>query len=109
MKGVCIMDKKFQKLLYIIAITGVVTAAILAFIGRKEISEHYKEGMKDLDKRMKDKENRKKFDMKRSEMLLIAKQMNRDIKGTETRTSEEYHNKNKEKYHHLWGDKYSHN
>lgn len=37
-------------------------------------------------------------------MILIAKQLNTDIKNTERKTSPRYHEKNQEKYDELWGE-----
>ena len=37
-------------------------------------------------------------------MILIAKQLNTDIKNTERKTSPRYHDKNQEKYDELWGE-----
>lgn len=40
----------------------------------------------------------------KEKMILIAKQLNTDIKNTERKTSPRYHKKNQEKYDELWGD-----
>ena len=40
-------------------------------------------------------------------MILIAKQLNTDIKNTERKISPRYHDKNQEKYDELWGEENS--
>lgn len=99
------MNDKLKKVLKFIAVTGIVTAGILAVIGNKEIKKHFKDGMEKLNKRLKYKQNG--CNDAKSQLLLIAKQINNDIKNTERRTSQNNHNKNHEKYKHLWGDKSS--
>ena len=41
---------------------------------------------------------------KKEKMILIAKQLNTDIKNIERKISPRYHKKNQEKYDELWGE-----
>lgn len=41
---------------------------------------------------------------RKEKMILIAKQLNTDIKNIERKISPRYHNKNQEKYDDLWGE-----
>lgn len=77
------MNEKITKILKITAYTGLIAASIFSIV----------KGLKE----------KKKHDTK-EKMLLIAKQLNTDIKNTERKTSTRYHKKNQEKYDELWGD-----
>lgn len=72
-----------SKILKIIAIAGITISAACALI--KNI-----------------KSNKKKKN--KNDMLLIARQINNDIKNTERKISRKYHKKNQEKYDNLWGN-----
>lgn len=73
------MNEKITKILKIAAYTGLIAASVFSVVkGLKEKNKH--------DKKEK--------------MLLIAKQLNSDIRNTSPR----YHEKNQEKYDELWGD-----
>ena len=86
-KGVLIMDNKLEKILKIIAVTGIVTAGIISVA---------KSGMiKEMLQKMKQK---MKQDNDRERMILIAKKIDMDIKNTVRRTSPRYHERNQEKY-----------
>lgn len=77
------MNEKITKILKIAAYTGLIAASVFSVVkGLKEKNKH--------DKKEK--------------MLLIAKQLNTDIRNTERKTSPRYHEKNQEKYNELWGD-----
>ena len=77
------MNGKITKILKIAAYTGLIAASVFSVVkGLKEKNKH--------DKKEK--------------MLLIAKQLNSDIRNTERKTSPRYHEKNQEKYDELWGD-----
>lgn len=77
------MNEKITKILKIVAYTGLIAASVFSVVkGLKEKNKH--------DKKEK--------------MLLIAKQLNSDIRNTERKTSPRYHEKNQEKYDELWGD-----
>ncbi|CDE59561.1 unknown [Fusobacterium sp. CAG:439] len=77
------MNEKITKILKIAAYTGLIAASVFSVVkGLKEKNKH--------DKKEK--------------MLLIAKQLNSDIRNTERKTSPRYHEKNQEKYDELWGD-----
>ncbi len=77
------MNEKITKILKIAAYTGLIAASVFSVVkGLKEKNKH--------DKKEK--------------MLLIAKQLNTDIRNTERKTSPRYHEKNQEKYDELWGD-----
>lgn len=78
------MNEKITKILKIAAYTGLIAASVFSVVkGLKEKNKH--------DKKEK--------------MLLIAKQLNSDIRNTERKTSPRYHEKNQEKYDELWGDR----
>lgn len=77
------MNEKITKILKIAAYTGLIAASVFSVVkGLKEKNKH--------DKKEK--------------MLLIAKQLNTEIRNTERKTSPRYHEKNQEKYNELWGD-----
>lgn len=77
------MNEKITKILKIAAYTGLIAASVFSIVkGLKEKHKH--------DKKEK--------------MLLIAKQLNTDIRNTERKTSPRYHEKNQGKYDELWGD-----
>lgn len=77
------MNEKITKILKIVAYAGLIAASVFSVVkGLKEKNKH--------DKKEK--------------MLLIAKQLNSDIRNTERKTSPRYHEKNQEKYDELWGD-----
>lgn len=77
------MNEKITKILKIAAYTGLIAASVFSVVkGLKEKNKH--------DKKEK--------------MLLIAKQLNSDIRNMERKTSPRYHEKNQEKYDELWGD-----
>ena len=69
------MNEKITKILKIAAYTGLIAASVFSIV----------KGLKE-------------------KMLLIAKQLNTDIRNTERKTSPRYHEKNQEKYDELWGD-----
>ena len=43
----------------------------------------------------------------KEKMILIAKQLNTDIKNTERKISPRYHEKNQKKYDEMWGEENS--
>lgn len=73
---------KFMKILKITAYTTVIAASIFVVV-------------KACIKRRKEKTKEK--------MILIAKQLNTDIRNIERKTSARYHDKNQEKYDEMWG------
>lgn len=77
---------KLMKILKITAYTTIITAGIFAIVKGciQKHNQHRKE-----------------------KMILIAKQLNTDIKNTERKTSPRYHDKNQEKYDKLWGEENS--
>ncbi len=100
------MSDKLKKILKVIAVTGIVTAGVLALIGNKEIQKHFKEGMEKLNKHLKKEHNDDddEDDDAKAQLLLIAKQINRDIKNTERRTSPKAHERNQKKFDKIkWG------
>lgn len=76
------MNNKFFKILQITAYTGIVIITVMAII--KACIQKRKQETKE-------------------KMILIAKQINNDIKNTERRISPKYHFKNQEKYDEIWG------
>lgn len=74
---------KLIKILKITAYTGIIAVTVFAIV-------------KACIKRRKEDTKQK--------MILIAKQLNNDIKNVERKTSARYHNKNQEKYDEMWGD-----
>ncbi len=89
-------EKQLVKVLKFIAVAGIMTAAVISVL-KSGIIRH------------KFDEIKKKFNYKknRDSMILIAKQINRDIQNINRRTSQRYHDKNQEKYDELWGNDYS--
>ncbi len=89
-------ESHLVKVLKFIAVTGIMTAAVISVL-KSGIIRHK------LD------EVKRKFNYKknRDSMILIAKQINQDIKNINRRTSRKYHEKNQEKYNELWGNDYS--
>lgn len=79
------MNNKFFKILQITAYTGIVIMTVMAII--KACVQKRKQETKE-------------------KMILIAKQINNDIRNTERRISPKYHHKNQEKYEELWGEDY---
>lgn len=77
------MQNKFLKILKITAYTGLIAASIFSILN----------GMK---------EKKKKDD--REKMLLIARQIDTQIRNTNRKTSPRYHEKNQAKYDELWGN-----
>lgn len=77
------MDKNFLKIIKIAAYTGLAAAGVFSII-KSCVEKHKKH--------------------KKEKMLLIAKQLNTEIKNTERKISPRYHTKNQEKYDELWGD-----
>ena len=77
------MQNKFLKILKITAYTGLIAASIFSILN----------GLK--EKRKKD--NKEK-------MLLIARQIDAQIRNTNRKTSPRYHEKNQAKYDELWGN-----
>lgn len=77
------MENKFLKILKITAYTGLIAASIFSILN----------GLK--EKRKKD--NKEK-------MLLIARQIDTQIRNTNRKTSPRYHEKNQAKYDELWGN-----
>lgn len=77
------MNEKITKILKIAAYTGLIAASVFSVV----------KGLKEKNKQDK-----------KEKMLLIAKQLNSDIRNTERKTSPRYHEKNQEKYDELWGD-----
>ena len=77
------MHNKFLKILKITAYAGHITASIFSILN----------GMKEKKK----KEDREK-------MLLIARQIDAQIRNTNRKTSPRYHEKNQIKYDELWGN-----
>ncbi len=73
---------KLMKILKISAYTTIIAAGIFMIV----------KGC--MEKRKKDTKEK---------MILIAKQLNTDIKNTERKTSPKYHKKNQEKYDEMWG------
>lgn len=73
---------KLMKILKISAYTTIIVAGIFMIV----------KGC--MEKRKKDTKEK---------MILIAKQLNTDIKNTERKTSPKYHKKNQEKYDEMWG------
>lgn len=74
---------KLMKILKITAYATVITAGIFMIV--KGCMEKRKQKAKD-------------------KMILIAKQLNTDIKNTERKISPRYHDKNQEKYEEMWGE-----
>lgn len=74
---------KLMKILKITAYTTMIAAGIYIIV--KGCIEKHKKDAKE-------------------KMILIAKQLNTDIKNTERKTSPRYHNKNQEKYNEIWGE-----
>lgn len=74
---------KLMKILKISAYTTIIAASIFAIV----------KGC--MEKRKQDKKEK---------MILIAKQLNTDIKNTERKISPRYHDKNQEKYDEMWGE-----
>lgn len=74
---------KLMKILKITAYATMITAGIFMIV----------KGC--MEKRKKDAKEK---------MILIAKQLNTDIKNTERKTSPCYHKKNQKKYEELWGE-----
>lgn len=89
-------EDRLIKVLKVIAITGIMTAAVISIL---------KSGI--IQKKINELKNKFKYKKNRDSMILIAKQINRDIKNINRRTSLRYHEKNQEKYDKLWGDDYS--
>ena len=89
-------ESHLVKVLKFIAVMGIMTAAVISVL-KSGIIRHK------LD------EVKRKFNYKknRDSMILIAKQINQDIKNINRRTSRKYHEKNQEKYNELWGNDYS--
>lgn len=89
-------EKQYLRFLKFIAVAGIMTAAVISVLKCGIIQR-------------KINEFKKKFNYKknRDSMILIAKNINHDIKNIERRTSPLYHEKNQEKYDKLWGDDYS--
>ena len=89
-------ESHLVKVLKFIAVTGIMTAAVISVL-KSGIIRHK------LD------EVKRKFNYKknRDSMILLAKQINQDIKNINRRTSRKYHEKNQEKYNELWGNDYS--
>ena len=89
-------ESHLVKVLKFIAVTGIMTAAVISVL-KSGIIRHK------LD------EVKRKFNYKknRDSMILIAKQINQDIKNINRRTSRKYHEKKQEKYNELWGNDYS--
>lgn len=77
------MDKNILKIVKIAAYTGIIAATGISLI------------------KMCIKKHKAK---KKEKMLLIAKQLNTDIRNTERKISPRYHEKNQEKYNELWGN-----
>ena len=77
------MQKNFLKILKIAAYTGLIAAGVFSILS----------GMK---------EKKKKDDKAR--MLLIARQIDEQIRNTNRKTSPRYHEKNQAKYDELWGN-----
>ena len=74
---------KLMKILKISAYTTIIAAGIFASV----------KGC--MEKRKQDKKEK---------MILIAKQLNTDIKNTERKISPRYHDKNQGKYDEMWGE-----
>ena len=92
------MNDKLKKVLKIVAVTGIVTAGVFALINSEEIREYLKSAVRKLRK------SPEGFDDDKAKLLLIAKQINRDIKNTERRTSEKAHSRNQKKFNNMkWG------
>lgn len=92
------MNDKLKKVLKIVAVTGIVTAGVFALINSEEIREYLKSTVRKLRK------SPDCFDDDKAKLLLIAKQINRDIKNTERRTSEKAHSRNQKKFNNMkWG------
>ena len=89
-------EDRLIKVLKVIAITGIMTAAVISIL---------KSGI--IQKKINELKNKFKYKKNRDSMILIAKQINRAIKNINRRTSLRYHEKNQEKYDKLWGDDYS--
>ncbi len=77
------MESKLMKILKITAYTTIIAAGIYTIV----------KGC--MEKHKKDKKEK---------MILIAKQLNTDIKNTERKISPRYHDKNQEKYDEMWGE-----
>lgn len=77
------MQNKFLKILKITAYAGLIAASVFSIL----------KGMK--EKKQKDNNAR---------MLLIARQIDAQIRNTNRRTSPRYHEKNQIKYDELWGN-----
>lgn len=76
------MKNKFMQILKITAYTGIIFASTLYILTNLK------------EKKKKDNHER---------MLLIARQINAEIRNTNRKTSPRYHEKNQEKYDKLWG------
>lgn len=76
------MKNKFIQILKITAYTGIIFASALYILTNLK------------EKKKKDYHER---------MLLIARQINAEIRNTNRKTSPRYHEKNQEKYDKLWG------
>ena len=89
-------EKQYLRFLKFIAVAGIMTVAVISVLNSGIIQRK----MNELKKKFNYKKNR-------DSMILIAKNINRDIKNIQRRTSPLYHKKNQEKYNKLWGDDYS--
>lgn len=76
------MSNNILKILKFTAYTGLIAIGIYAVV-KGCIAKHKKNS--------------------KEKMILIAKKLNNDIKNTERKISERYHEKNQEKYEKLWG------
>lgn len=74
---------KLIKILKITAYSGIIIASIYSIV----------KGC--IEKRKQERKEK---------MILIAKQLNTDIKNTERKISSKYHDKNQEKYDEMWGE-----
>lgn len=97
------MSITLKKILKITAVTGIVAAGIFALINSEETKEYIKKSLQKLKKLSGEEDDNS--DEAKAKLLLIAKQINRDIKKTECRTSEKSHDRNKKKYENMnWGE-----
>lgn len=98
------MNSTIKKILKITALTGIVTAGVFALINNEDAKQFMKESLKKL-KKSSDNQEDDESDEAKTKLLLIAKQINRDIKNTECRTSDKSHCRNKKKYENInWDD-----
>lgn len=91
------MDDKLSKILKIIAVTGIVTAGVAAFVKTDMFKDMLSKCINEFKKRTKCFDPNEKY-------RLIAKQINRDIQNTERKISDRYHDKNQQIYSKMdWG------